>query len=201
MLETPGKGLKTAHFARKRARNDSGNRSFRGKSAKTHCSPFAMAKSIYLSIYIVKCLEKVSKVLETPPKSRFQPSFFLFSFSPRFSGGKSQWYGMPLAFPAAGGASRLPRSLLAAAKRDGNLGVLHFSRGFLSGRCRNRGGAVGIRKMPGKGLRTANFAGKGLGTPPGDRWGGQQKAVKCVKKASQNSPFARKNAWKSPQKC
>ncbi len=118
-----------------------------------------MAKSIY--IYIVKCLEKGLKSARNASKIPFSAVLFPFLFSPpRFSGGKSQWYGMPLAFPAAGGASRLPRSLLAAAKRDGNLGVLHFSRGFLSGRCRNRGGAVGIRKMPGKGLKNRQFRGK-----------------------------------------
>ena len=32
---------------------------------------------------------------------------------------------------------------------------------------------------------------------PGDRWGGQQKAAKCVKRASKNSPFARKMPGKA----
>ena len=42
-----------------------------------------------------------------------------------------------------------------------NLGVLHFSRGFLSGRCQNRGGAVEIRKKTHeKGIQNRKFRGK-----------------------------------------
>ena len=86
------------------------------------------------------------------------------------------------------------------------------------------GGPRISRKMPGKGLGNRPFRVKSLekaaksgsesgprrvsrgdssaaAASPGDRWGGRQKAAKCVKKASENGPFARKMPGKSPPKC